>query len=170
FSSSDPVHTPNTLDTNNPQVRLALGDAISDLQGANIPLDATPGDVQKGPGGIPVHGGPGDPNGDFDAIYANFTAGKGFDPVTMGSSYVQAVTWNNSACPLARTILTYSESDNPRSPFFDDQTAMFSRKQWVHERFCASDVNANTVTKTTVSSGSATKTVRGPAGRKRTHR
>ncbi len=170
FSSSDPVHTPNTLDTNNPQVRLALGDAINDLEGANIPLNAAPGDVQKGPGGIPVHGGPGDPNGDFDAIYTNFTAGKGFDPVTMGSSYVQAVTWNNSACPLARTILTYSESDNPRSPFFDDQTAMFSRKRWVHERFCANDVNANTVTKTTVSSGSATKTVRGPAGRKRGRR
>src|SRR5437868_3587687 len=63
FDSSDPVHTPNGLATNNPQVRLALGDAISDLQGAGIPLDATPGDVQKGPGGIPIHGGPGDPNG-----------------------------------------------------------------------------------------------------------
>jgi acyl-homoserine-lactone acylase len=160
FSSSDPVHTPNTLDTNNPQVRLALGDAISDLQGANIPLDAAPGDVQKGPGGVPVQGGPGDPNGDFNAIYANFVAGKGFDPVTEGSSYVQAVTWNKSPCPVARTILTYSESTNPRSPFFDDQTAMFSRKRWVHERFCASDVNANTVTTTTVSSGSPTKTVR----------
>ncbi len=160
FDANDPVNTPNTLDTNNPQVRLALGDAISDLRGASIPLDAAPGDVQKGPGGIPIHGGPGDPNGDFDAIYANFVAGKGFDPVTMGSSYVQAVSWNDSPCPDARTILTYSLSTNPRSPFFDDQTAMFSRKQWVHERFCARDVAAHTVTTTTVSQGSATKTVR----------
>jgi acyl-homoserine-lactone acylase len=160
FSSSDPVHTPNGLATNNPQVRLALGDAISDLEGAGIPLDAAPGDVQKGPGGIPIHGGPGDPNGEFNAIYTTFDPGKGFEPVDMGSSYVQAVTWNNSPCPVARTILTYSESDNPRSPFFDDQTAMFSRKQWVHERFCAKDVAAHTVTTTSVGSSSATKTVR----------
>jgi acyl-homoserine-lactone acylase len=172
FDANDPVNTPNTLDTGNPQVRLALGDAVADLRGANIPLDAAPGDVQKGPGGIPVHGGPGDPNGDFDAIYANFVAGKGFDPVTEGSSYVQAVTWNDSPCPQARTILTYSLSTNPRSPFFDDQTAMFSRKRWVHERFCARDVAAHTATTTTVSQGSATKTVRARhrAGRKRGRR
>ncbi len=160
FSASDPVHTPNTLDTNNPQVRLALGDAISDLQGASIPLDAAPGDVQKGPGGIPIHGGPGDPNGNFNAIYATFDPGKGFEPVHEGSSYVQAVTWHAGPCPDARTILTYSLSTNPRSPFFDDQTAMFSRKRWVTQRFCAKDVKAHTVTTTTVASGKPTGTVR----------
>jgi acyl-homoserine-lactone acylase len=158
---SDPVHTPNTLDTSNPTVRLALGDAISDLQGAHIPLDAAPGDVQKGPGGIPIHGGPGDPNGDFNAIYATFDPGKGFEPVTEGSSYVQAVTWHDGPCPDARTILTYSLSTNPRSPFFSDQTAMFSQKKWVTERFCASDVKKHTVTTTTVRTGAPTKTVRG---------
>lgn len=168
FDAADPVHTPNTLDTNNPQVRLAFGDAISDLQGARIPLDAAPGDVQKGPGGIPIHGGPGDPNGDFNAIYATFDPGKGFEPVTEGSSYVQAVTWHNGPCPDARTILTYSLSTNPRSPFFDDQTAMFSRKQWVHQRFCAADVRRNTISTTTLRSGSKTKTVR--AHRKRSAR
>jgi acyl-homoserine-lactone acylase len=160
FSSSDPVHTPYGLDTNNPQVRLALIQAINDLQGANIPLDAAPGDVQKGPGGIPIHGGPGDPNGDFNAIYATFTSGKGFDPVTEGSSYVQAVTWHDGPCPDARTILTYSLSDNPRSPFFDDQTEMFSRKQWVHERFCAGDVKRHTVSITRVASGHRTRAQR----------
>ena len=157
FDSSDPVHTPNGLATNNPQVRLALGDAISDLQGAGIPLDATPGDVQKGPGGIPIHGGPGDPNGDFNAIYATFDPGKGFEPIQEGSSYVQAVTWHDSPCPDARTILTYSLSTNPRSPFFDDQTAMFSRKRWVHERFCAADVKKHTVSITRVASGARTR-------------
>ena len=157
FDSSDPVHTPNGLATNNPQVRLALGDAISDLQGAHIPLDATPGDVQKGPGGIPIHGGPGDPNGDFNAIYATFDPGKGFEPIQEGSSYVQAVTWHDSPCPDARTILTYSLSTNPRSPFFDDQTAMFGRKRWVHERFCSADVKKHTVSITRVASGARTR-------------
>jgi acyl-homoserine-lactone acylase len=157
FDASDPVHTPNTLDTNNPQVRLALGDAISDLQGAGIPLDAAPGDVQKGPGGIPIHGGPGDPNGDFDAIYATFDPGKEFEPVSEGSSYVQAVTWHDSPCPDVRTILTYSLSTNPRSPFFSDQTAIFSRKKWVRERFCANDVKRHTVSITRVASGTRTR-------------
>jgi acyl-homoserine-lactone acylase len=165
FDSSDPVHTPYGLNTSNPQVRLALGDAISDLQGAGIPLDATPGEVQKGPGGIPIHGGPGDPNGEFNAIYTAFDPGKGFEPIQEGSSYVQAVTWHNGPCPDARTILTYSLSTNPRSPFFDDQTAMFGRKQWVHERFCAADVKKHTVSTTTVRSGARTKTVRGRARR-----
>jgi acyl-homoserine-lactone acylase len=171
FSASDPVHTPNTLDTNNPQVKLALGDAISDLQGAGIPLDAAPGDVQKGPAGIPVHGGPGDPNGDFNAIYSSFDPGKGFEPVQEGSSYVQAVTWHDKTkCPDARTILTYSLSTNPRSPFFSDQTAMFSRKKWVQEVFCAAAVRKHTVTTTTITSGAKTKTVRRGAARRRARR
>ena len=141
FDSSDPVHTPNTLNVLNPVVRAALGDAISDMQSAHIPLNAAPGDVQKGPGGAPIHGGPGDPNGDFDAIYSTFVPGSGFTPVHDGSSYVQAVTWNNSSCPDAATILTYSESSNPRSPFFSDQTRLFSRKVWVPEYFCPAAVS-----------------------------
>ncbi len=47
-----------------------------------------------------------------------------------------------------RTILTYSLSDNSRSPFFADQTKMFSKKQWVTERFCTSDVLAHTLSTT----------------------
>jgi acyl-homoserine-lactone acylase len=146
FEASDPVHTPYGLNTANPMVQAALGDAIDDLRGAHIPLDAAPGDVQS-PGGerIPIHGGPGDPNGEFNAIYTTFTPGQGFGPVTLGSSYVQVVSWPGGPCPDTRTILTYSESSNPTSPFAFDQTKMFSRKQWVHERFCRADVLAHTV-------------------------
>ena len=160
FDSSDPVHTPNTLDTSNPTVRLALGDAVHDLQSVHIPLNAAPGDVQKGPGGVPIHGGPGDPNGDFNAIYSSFTAGSGFTPVHDGSSYVQAVTWNSSPCPDAATILTYSESSNPSSPFHWDQTRLFSRKQWVPEYFCRQAVLRHTLTTTIVGANVRTRTVR----------
>ena len=65
------------------------------------------------------------------------------------TSYVQAVTWNDGPCPEAATILTYSQSANPRSPFFGDQTRLFSRKEWVPVRFCRADVLRNTV-RTTV--------------------
>jgi len=109
---------------------------------------------------VPIHGGPGDPNGDFDAIYSSFVNGSGFTPVHDGSSYVQAVTWNNSPCPDAATILTYSESSNPRSPFFSDQTKLFSRKVWVPEYFCAAAVRAHTLSTTSIRADGPTRTVR----------
>ena len=73
---SDPVHTPNTLDTTNPAVRLALGDAIHDLQSAPHPARTRRSAAASAEGprrAIPIHGGPGDPNGDFNAIYSSFT-------------------------------------------------------------------------------------------------
>ena len=143
FNINDPVHTPAGLNTNDPAVRTALGDAIQDLEGAHIPLDATPGDVQvvvHDGQRIPIHGGIADPNGEFNAIETAFTPGQGFGPITMGSSFIQVVSWNNGPCPIGGTILTYSESDNPTSPHFDDQTKLFSRKQWVPDTFCTKAV------------------------------
>jgi acyl-homoserine-lactone acylase len=160
FSASDAVHTPHTLNTNDPTVKTALGDAIADLRGAHIALDATVGSVQKvrrRGKSIPIHGGPGDPNGDFNAISSPFKAGKGFQEPVHGSSFVQAVTWHNSHCPDARTILTYSQSTNPTSPFFSDQAPLFSRKIWVPDRFCRADVLRVTKSTTTLRQGARTR-------------
>jgi len=147
FNASDPVNTPNGLETNNPQVQQAFGDAINDLNGAGLPLDTAPGDVQyvtRRGQRIPIHGGPGDPDGEFNALGVPFT-GRGFAENEFGSSYVQVVTWSNKACPEAATILTYSLSSNPESPFAGDQTEMFSKKQWLSERFCPRDVREHTL-------------------------
>jgi uncharacterized repeat protein (TIGR01451 family) len=47
-------------------------------------------------------------------------------------------------CPVdARTILTYSQSTNPDSPYFADQTRMFSNKEWVNEAYCESEIAAD---------------------------
>ena len=143
FDPADPLHTPNTLNTAQPGVQVALGNAIADLNGAKVPLDASVGEVQyvvRGGRRIPIHGGPGDPHGQFNAIESPFVPGHGFGEVAAGSSYVQVVTWNDGPCPDAATILTYSQSANPRSPYFADQGPLFSRKQWVPERFCRADV------------------------------
>jgi acyl-homoserine-lactone acylase len=143
FDPADPVNTPNTLDTAWPGVPIALGDAIADLNDADVPLDATIGDVQhivRGGRRIPIHGGPGDPHGEFNAIESPFVPGRGFGEVAGGTSYVQVVTWNDGPCPDAATILTYSQSANPRSRYFADQGPLFSRKRWVPERFCRADV------------------------------
>ncbi len=147
FNVNDPVHTPRGLNTSDPGVSIALGDAIQDLKGAHIPLDATPGDVQAVVHDgvrIPIHGGPGDPNGEFNAIGGVFTPGQGFGPILGGSSFVQVVSWNDGPCPTGGSILTYSQSDNPLSPHFDDQTKLFSQKRWVPDRFCMTSVLRDT--------------------------
>ncbi len=56
-----------------------------------------------------------------------------------GSSYIQDVfvTWTSGdPCPEAATLLTYSESDNPASPHYADQTDLFSHRQWATAYFC----------------------------------
>ena len=75
---------------------------------------------------------------------------RAFAENEFGSSYVQVVTWSKKPCPEAATILTYSLSSNPESPFAGDQTAMFSKKQWLTERFCTRDVLAHTLSTTTI--------------------
>ncbi len=163
FDAADPVNTPRDLNTGSPEVQRAFGDAISDLNGASIPLDAPVGAVQfttRGDRKVPIHGGPGDPNGNFNAISAPFTPGKGFTDVQHGSSYVQVVGWNKTKCPDARTILTYSESTDPTSPHYGDQTELFSKKRWVRGLFCKRDVLRGTKTTTNVVRGKKTRTVR----------
>lgn len=67
-------------------------------------------------------------------------AGGGYTEVTTGSSYIQAVGWDGGRCPVARTLLTYSQSSNPNSPHFSDQTRLFSAEKWVTSRFCEKDI------------------------------
>jgi acyl-homoserine-lactone acylase len=140
FDVNDPVNTPNGLATNQSSVRTALADAVQDLREAQIPLDARLRDYQVAGNdpSIPIHGGPGDPIGVFNAISARWN-GRGFRPVDYGSSFV-TVTSFRKGCPDDRTILTYSLSTNPKSPHHTDQTRMFSEKEWVDPPFCASEV------------------------------
>ena len=143
FNAEDPVNTPNTLNVAHPTVQTALGDAIADLRGAQIPFDAPLGSVQfvtRDGERIPIHGGPhGD--GVFNVITNSFVQGQPYlnEPVH-GSSYIQAVTWDKRGCPDAATILTYSQSTDRTSPHFADQTRLFSRHGWVEPPHCAADV------------------------------
>jgi acyl-homoserine-lactone acylase len=45
--------------------------------------------------------------------------------------------------PRARTILAYSQSANPTSDHYRDQTVLFSRKRWVTGRFTEAEINAD---------------------------
>jgi acyl-homoserine-lactone acylase len=152
FSASDPVNTPRDLQENSPAVLAALGDAVRDLDNSKIAYDAKLGDYQyelRGARRIPIHGGPGT-LGLFNAINAPFVAGRGYPDVPHGSSYVQVVHLDGRLCPDARTILTYSQSTDPTSPWYADQTEMFSRKQWNAPPFCAPDVARQGVSSQTI--------------------
>jgi len=147
FQPSHPVTTPYGLNTANSTVHTALGDAILQLNKAHVPIDTTLGAVQfvsyHGKH-ITIPGGPGDPDGIFNAIYENTEPGDSLTSPDTGSSFIQIVTWQKgSPCPVGSTILTYSESSNPSSPHFGDQTKLFSKKQFLPDRFCQSQIAAD---------------------------
>jgi acyl-homoserine-lactone acylase len=156
FELAHPVTTPFGLDTANKTVRDALGDAIQALTKAHVPIDTTLGAVQfvsYHGSHITIPGGPGDPDGIYNAIFENTEPGDSLTTPDTGSSFIQVVTWPaHGACPVGSTILTYSESSNPASPHFADQTKLFSRKQFLPDRFCpgqiAADPSLQTVTVT----------------------
>jgi len=142
FDPNDPVNTPRGLNTDNPAVRTALADSVKELRDQGIPLDARLREYQyemRGSEQIPIHGGPGG-LGVFNAISAPFRAGKGFPDIVHGSSFVMAAHLDGTRCPDSRSILTYSQSINPESPFYADQTRLYSRKSWVDMRFCTEEV------------------------------
>ncbi|MCX4537314.1 penicillin acylase family protein [Streptomyces sp. NBC_01669] len=143
FSPTDPVGTPHTLNTAAPRVTAALADAVAELRAAGIapdaPLGANQAVVRNGKR-IPVGGGT-ESLGVWNKTEPvwDATAG-GYTEVSAGSSYIQAVGWDGSSCPVARTLLTYSQSSNPNSPHYSDQTELFSGERWVTSRFCEKDI------------------------------
>ena len=149
FSLDDPVHTPSGLSTSNPLVQRALADAVSDLEGAGIPLDAPlrghQYEVRAGEK-IPIHGGPGT-LGVFNAINVTWLPDKdGYGDVKHGSSFMMAAQFVDGRCPVeAGTFVTYSQSENQRSKHAADYTRAFSRKRWNREAFCQNDVRRKTL-------------------------
>jgi len=144
FDAADPVATPNTLDTANPLVALALGDAIAELRAAGIDPDAPLGEhhyVVRNGKRIPIHGGH-SAQGVLNMIIPTWDPAKGDVEVVHGSSHIQVVSFTRGQCPDAATLLTYSQSSDPRSPHFSDQTTLFSNEKWVRARFCEQDISS----------------------------
>ncbi|MFJ6388260.1 penicillin acylase family protein [Streptomyces sp. NPDC091972] len=143
FSAADPVGTPNTLDTGAPAFTAALADTVTELRAAGIALDSRLGEHQfvvRNGQRIAVPGGT-ESLGVWNKVEPVWNpAGGGYTEVTTGSSYVQAVGWDGGRCPVARTLLTYSQSSDPNSPHFSDQTRLFSAERWVTSRFCEKDI------------------------------
>ncbi|MFD7032616.1 penicillin acylase family protein [Streptomyces sp. NPDC059917] len=143
FSAADPIRTPRTLNRSAPGIGRALADTVAELKAAGIALDAPLGENQfvvRGGRRIPVGGGT-EALGVWDKVEAVWNpAGGGYTEVVHGSSHIQAVGWDGSRCPVARTLLSYSQSSNPNSPYYADQTRLFSGERWVTSRYCEKDI------------------------------
>ena len=138
FDLNNPIHTPSGLridETATQEFVIAsLQEAVASLNEAGIALDAKWGDVQfvlRNEDKIGIPGGSGG-QGMFSVITSRFDADKGgYNPITHGNSYIQAVTWNDDGTPNAKAILTYSQSPEPDSEFYSDMTKLYSQSQWV---------------------------------------
>ncbi|HZF87885.1 penicillin acylase family protein [Streptomyces sp.] len=143
FSPADPVRTPHTLNTAAPGFATALADAVAELRAAGVELDAPLGRHQfvvRDGRRVPVHGGT-ESLGVWNKIEPVWKPAQGgYAEVTTGSSYIQAVGWDGSRCPVARTLLSYSQSSNPDSPHHADQTRLYADERWVASRFCEKDI------------------------------
>jgi acyl-homoserine-lactone acylase len=152
FRASDPVHTPYGLNTASTAVQEAFGQALQEMHSLHQPYDIALGQVQYvllDGHRFPMPGGTADPNGELNAMQIS---SPGAIPGT-SSTYIQAVTWTGRDRPEAATVLSYSESDNPDSPYYDDQTRLFSRRQWATAYFTPAQVAAHAVSITRLSSG-----------------
>ncbi|RKS67785.1 acyl-homoserine-lactone acylase [Actinomadura pelletieri DSM 43383] len=144
FDASDPVNTPRDFNPGSPAARQALRAAVDELTSSGIPLDAPLGDhqyVTRNGERIPIGGGT-EALGILNKIEARWTPGKGYVEIAHGTSYVQVVSFDGDRCPDTRTLLTYSQSADPTSPHYADQTRLFSKKTWVTERFCGREIDA----------------------------
>ncbi|MGH3347798.1 MAG: penicillin acylase family protein [Nocardioides sp.] len=143
FSAAEPLTTPRDLNVVNPQVVLAMRDAIAAVRDAGVPFDARWGSLQvagdRGAPPIGLGGGTGDAVGNANALASRTPrANRGaYRPITYGSSHIQAIAFLAGGRVDARTILTYGQSENPRSRWSSDQTRLFAREKWV--RFAWTD-------------------------------
>jgi acyl-homoserine-lactone acylase len=133
WSASEPVYTPNTLNTSLQASKEALATAVSSMEARGIPLDASTGEVQHAPqaGAAPL---PGCSNGGncFAAIGGSFpTPTSNQTQVTGGTSIVMFTELLAGHEPLTKALLAYSQSEDPTSPYYEDQTQRLSKNEWI---------------------------------------
>jgi acyl-homoserine-lactone acylase len=155
FDPADPVNTPNTLnvgDTTAVESLLqALADGVQTLLDAGIALDAPWGEIQfveKNGVRIPIHGGSGRML--FSVISSGLVPGEGYSDIGGGNSYIQAVSWDESDCPDANAILTYSQSTDPASAHYADATELYSNGGWIDVPYCQADIEAAEISRQTL--------------------
>lgn len=161
FDPADPINTPRGLG----DAKVAaekVGQAVLNLQAAGLTLDSTLADAQFSDRyGTPIalHGG------NSQEGVANLMVARGVDlrtydlgttkiegsatltdkgyTIVHGSSFILCLSYTDNG-PVAEALLTYSQSGDPTSVHFMDQTKMYAAKQWRPVLFNRDDIEANT--------------------------
>ncbi|MEX1198341.1 MAG: penicillin acylase family protein [Pseudohongiellaceae bacterium] len=149
FDADDPVRTPRGLNTEDAELRsrllASLAQAVQRLDEHGIALDARLGDIQytlDGDERIAVPGGEGWA-GMWSVIIAGLQEEAGYTPIAHGNSYIQVVGWDEEGQVDPRAILTYSQSDDPASPHYADQTRLYARGEWLRLPFTEEEIAAD---------------------------
>ncbi|MFT4623465.1 MAG: acyl-homoserine-lactone acylase [Myxococcota bacterium] len=155
FDAADPVYTPRglapaPLDDDDPVLE-ALAIAVLSLQEAGVALDASNRDVQyrvRGGTRYPVSGGAYQDGpiavatfldgGDSTLLDRPGQTGALVNPntglttdgylVNNGNSWVMAMAFTDDG-PVARAVLTYSQSEDPDGPHSADQSALYTEER-----------------------------------------
>jgi acyl-homoserine-lactone acylase len=159
FDKARPAETPNGLNTASPAVRTALADAVQRMRQLGLPLDQPLAGTQRAAipaTGLPVPGCTGT-EGCYNVVSAGADRGltdQGrFPAVAFGSSFLMVAQLGPNA-PKVRTLTTYSQSANPVSPHYDDQTKLFSRGELADSRYTNAQITSDPALTTIIISGS----------------
>jgi acyl-homoserine-lactone acylase len=171
FDPADPVNTPRTLAPDKPgepQSLLKLARATQLLAQAGVAIDAPLGKAQfsdRNGRRIPIHGGEGtyegvtnfvnyasngttlEPDPTYERVRGSRLLTKDGYPVNRGSSFVMALEYTARG-PRAQAFLTYSQSGDPASPLYYDQTELFSAKKWRRILYTEAEIKADPNLKT----------------------
>ncbi len=155
FDPDDPVHTPRELNVGVGSVVEAMkhgvGAAADEIVGRGLPMGRPWGQVQyrlDGDERIPIHGG--NASSMFSAISGRYVDDQGIGEIRAGNSYIHTVTWDESECPDAYAVLTYSQSTDPASPHYADMTRVYSAEEWVDMPYCQEDIQAQKISEITL--------------------
>jgi acyl-homoserine-lactone acylase len=150
------MNTPRDLDERGLGVVKAMSDALAYLKQKGVPYGAPLGSLQvadKQGGPIPIGGGTHETgNANVVVSRAPVENPKGLYTVNYGSSHIQAVSFSDTGVD-ASTILTYGQSLDPSSPWYDDQTRMFSQEQWVDFPFTDAQITDQKISSVHVTGG-----------------
>lgn len=150
FDADDPFNTPHGLKTT-AQVVAAMQAVIDQVRDASVAFDAPWGSLQvAGDRGAPAYGlggGEGDLAGNANSLVSRNPASNGgrYKAASYGSSHIQAISYLADGSVDARTMLTYSQYENPSSPWSSDQTKLFSQEKWVRFAWTPAQIRADLV-------------------------
>ncbi|TWG97409.1 acyl-homoserine-lactone acylase [Nocardioides sp. J9] len=147
FNARDPLNTPRGLKTGTAVVK-AMQAAIDAVRDAGVAFDAPWGSLQvagdRGAPPLPITGGDGDLAGNANAVDTEHPQANSdrYKAISYGSSHIQAISYLADGTVDARTILTYSQYEDPASPWSWDQTKLFSQEKWVRFPWTPAQIKA----------------------------